>query len=68
MTVTVTGEFTGEGAFGVTGAEGVVDYMGGDISVAYGQETRDLVIFQSVFYGTGEGWSSQHRSPYAADQ
>ena len=55
LTVTVTGEFAGEGAFGGTGAAGVVGYIGGDITVAYGQETRDLGTFQSVFYGTGEG-------------
>ena len=55
LTVTVTGEFAGEGAFGGTDAAGVVGYVGGDITVAYGQETRDLGTFQSVFYGTSEG-------------
>ena len=55
LTVTVTGEFAGEGAFGGTDAAGVVGYIGGDITVAYEQETRSLGTFQSVFYGTGEG-------------
>lgn len=55
LTVTVTGEFAGEGAFGGTDTAGVVGYIGGDITVAYGQETRNLGTFQSVFYGTGEG-------------
>ena len=55
LTVTVTGVFAGEGAFGGTDAAGVVGYVGGDITVAYEQETRDLGVFQSVFYGTSEG-------------
>lgn len=55
LTVTVTGTFAGEGAFGGTDAAGVVGYVGGDITVAYGQDTRDLGTFQSVFYGTSEG-------------
>ena len=55
LTVTVTGEFAGEGAFGGTQAAGVVGYIGGNITVAYEQEMRNLGTFQSVFYGTGEG-------------
>lgn len=55
LEVTVTGEFAGEGAFGGTDAAGVVGYIGGDITVAYEQETRNLGTFQSVFYATGEG-------------
>ena len=55
LTVTVMGEFAGEGAFGGTDAEGVVGYVGGDITIAYGEETRDLGAFQSVFFGSREG-------------
>ena len=55
LTVTVTGEFAGEGAFGGMDAAGVVGHMSGNITVAYGQETRNLGIFQSVYYGTIEG-------------
>ena len=50
--LTVTGDMTGEGRFGGTNAEGVAGYMGGGISVEYGQQPRDLGTFQSVFYGS----------------
>lgn len=50
--LTVMGDFAGEGAFGGTDAEGVAGYMGGEISLEYGRGSRDLGTFQSVFYGT----------------
>ena len=50
--LTVTGDITGEGRFGGTDAEGVAGYMGGGISVEYGQGPGDLGTFQSVFYGS----------------
>lgn len=49
--VRVTGNFSGEGAFGGTDAKGVVGYMGGDLSLEYGMGPRSLGTFQSVFYG-----------------
>ncbi|MDE0207532.1 MAG: hypothetical protein OXP66_16085 [Candidatus Tectomicrobia bacterium] len=55
LTVTVSGEFAGKGAFAGAGAAGVVGYMGGDITVEFRQVTRDLGTFRSVFYGTIEG-------------
>ena len=50
--VNVTGEFTGEGAFGGTDAEGGVGHVGGPLSIEYGFGPRSLGNFQSVFYGT----------------
>ena len=52
VTLEVSGDFEGEGAFAGTGAEGVAGYMGGDISVSYGLGPRGLGTFESVFYGT----------------
>ena len=52
--VTVTGDFTGEGAFGGTDAEGVVGHVGGPLSLNYGQGPRGLGTLQSVFYGTND--------------
>ena len=49
-TITATGDFSGEGAFGGANAEGVAGYMGGDIS-APGLGTGVLGTFKSVFYG-----------------
>ena len=54
MTVptTVTGDFTGEGAFGGVDAAGVVGHVGGRIDIEYGRGPTYLGTFQSVFYGT----------------
>ena len=49
-TITATGTFAGEGAFGGANAEGVAGYMGGGIS-APGLGTGELGTFNSVFYG-----------------
>ena len=49
-TITATGTFTGEGAFGGANAEGVAGYMGGGIG-APGVGTGVLGTFESVFYG-----------------
>ena len=49
-TITATGTFAGEGAFGGANAEGVAGYMGGGIS-APGVGTGVLGTFESVFYG-----------------
>lgn len=53
--LTVMGDFAGEGAFGGSDAEGVAGYMGGEISLEYGRGPRNLGTFQSVFYGTKDG-------------
>ena len=52
ISLTVTGDITGEAAFGGTGAAGVVGYMGGGLAVEYGQGPRSLGTLQSVFYGS----------------
>ena len=49
---TVTGNFTGEGAFGGTDATGVVGYIGGGVTIEYGRGPTNVGTFQSVFYGT----------------
>ena len=49
---TVTGNFTGEGAFGGTDAAGVVGHVGGSVNIDYGRGPIYLGTFQSVFYGT----------------
>ena len=48
--ISVTGTFTGEGAFGGANAEGVAGYVSGDISYS-GLGSGDLGMFKSVFYG-----------------
>lgn len=48
---TVTGDFTGEGAFGGTDAAGVVGHIGGRMNIDYGRGETYLGTFQSVFYG-----------------
>ena len=50
--LTVTGDITGEAAFGGTDAAGVVGYMGGDLNVEYGRGPTPLGTLQSVFYGS----------------
>ena len=49
---TVTGNFTGAGAFGGPDAAGVVGYMGGRIDIEYGRGPTYVGDLQSVFYGT----------------
>ena len=49
---TVTGNFSGAGAFGGADAAGVVGYMGGNMDIDYGRGPTRLGTFQSVFYGT----------------
>lgn len=49
---TITGDFTGEGAFGGTDATGVVGYIGGGLTIEYGRGPTNVGVFQSVFYGT----------------
>ena len=50
--ITMGGEFTGEGVFGGTDAEGVAGYLDGDITFTYLGNENDLGPFRSVFYGT----------------
>lgn len=52
--VTFSGNFSGEGAFGGTTAEGVAGYMGGDISSSSSLGQIDIGTFKSVFFGTRE--------------
>ena len=52
LPTTVTGNFTGEGAFGGTDAAGVVGYIGGGVRIDYGRGPTPIGTFQSVFYGT----------------
>lgn len=54
VTTTVTGNFSGAGAFGGTDAAGVVGYLGGDMYIEYGRGPTSLGTFQSVFYGSLE--------------
>ena len=49
---TITGNFTGEGAFGGTDAAGVVGHIGGGVTIEYGRGPTNVGTFQSVFYGT----------------
>ena len=49
---TVTGNFTGEGAFGGTDAAGVVGHVDGGVTIEYGRGPTNLGTFRSVFYGT----------------
>ena len=53
--VIFSGNFSGEGAFGGTNAEGVAGYMGGDISSSSGLGQLDIGTLLSVFYGTRDG-------------
>lgn len=50
--IQMTGDFTGEGAFGGTDAEGVAGYLDGDVTFNYLGSEQDLGLFRSVFYGT----------------
>ena len=50
--IQMSGNFSGEGAFGGTDAEGVAGYLGGDITFSYLGTSNDLGPFRSVFYGT----------------
>ena len=52
LPTTVTGNFTGEGAFGGTDAAGVVGYVDGPVTIEYGRGPTSIGTFQSVFYGT----------------
>ena len=53
--IRMTGDFTGEGAFGGTDAEGVAGFLGADIAFEYLGSSNDLGPFRSVFYGTEDG-------------
>ena len=48
---TVTGDFSGEGAFGGAGAAGVAGYVGGPIHIEYGLGLQPIGTLQSVFFG-----------------
>ena len=49
---TVTGDFSGEGAFGGAGAAGVAGYVGGPIHIEYGLGPQPIGTLQSVFFGS----------------
>ena len=49
---TVTGDFSGEGAFGGAGAAGVAGFVGGRINIDYGRGRTYLGTLQSVFFGS----------------